>query len=405
VGTIFNTYQRNLRVLDIKRQKEELQEQDLKKSSTTEDILGVEKISINPLFPDQQITIGAQIPSELKFRVKKLLQANTDVFAWESGDMTGIPRTLMIEGKPFITEHRLNEHKHIIPVAQKRRNLAKERDEAACKEVNDLLSAGILRESKYHTWVANPVMVRKPNGDWRMCVDFTNINKACPKDCYPLPEIDWKVESLNGYKYKCFLDAYKGYHQIQMAKEDEDKTSFFTSKGIFCYKKMPFGLKNAGATYQRLVDKVFHKQLGRNLEAYVDDLVIKSREDEDLLKDMQETFNTLRSINMKLNPKKCSFGVEEGQFLGYYITKKGIQANPEKVDDLKQLKSPSTIKEVQSLNGKLAALSRFLSRGGDKQLQFFKVLKGCLDKRQFHWSQEAEKAFKEMKIHIASYQH
>ncbi|GJU13934.1 reverse transcriptase domain-containing protein [Tanacetum coccineum] len=109
-------------------------------------------------------------------------------------------------------------------------------------------------------------MVKKHDGTWRMCVDFKDLNNACPKDCYPLPEIDWKVESLCGYSFKCFLDAYKGYHQIKMAKEDEEKTAFITSQGIFCYSKMPFGLKNAGSTYQRLVDKAFQRQIGRNLE-------------------------------------------------------------------------------------------------------------------------------------------
>ncbi|GJW16588.1 reverse transcriptase domain-containing protein [Tanacetum coccineum] len=98
---------------------------------------------------------------------------------------------------------------------------------------------------------------------------FKDLNNACPKDCYPLPEIDWKVESLCGYSFKCFLDAYKGYHQIKMAKEDEEKTAFITSQGIFCYSKMPFGLKNAGSTYQRLVDKAFQKQIGRNLEPHL----------------------------------------------------------------------------------------------------------------------------------------
>ncbi|GKB77694.1 reverse transcriptase domain-containing protein [Tanacetum coccineum] len=108
-------------------------------------------------------------------------------------------------------------------------------------------------------------MVKKHDNSWRMCVDFKDLNKACPKDGYPLPEIDWKVESLCGFPFKCFLDAYKGYHQIQMAKEDEEKKAFITNQGIFCYTKMPFGLWNA-ATYQRLVDKAFHKQIGRNLK-------------------------------------------------------------------------------------------------------------------------------------------
>ncbi|GJW61700.1 reverse transcriptase domain-containing protein [Tanacetum coccineum] len=108
-------------------------------------------------------------------------------------------------------------------------------------------------------------MVRKHDGSWRMYVDFTDLNKACSQDCYPLPEIDWKVESLCGYPFKCFLDAYKGYHQIQMTEQDEEKKAFHTSHGVYCYTKMPFGLKNAGATYQRLVDKAFDRQIGARL--------------------------------------------------------------------------------------------------------------------------------------------
>ena len=108
-----------------------------------------------------------------------------------------------------------------------------------------------------------------------------------------------------------FLDAYKGYHQIQMAIEDEDKTAFVTNEGLYCYTKMSFGLKNAGATYQRLMDRAFKNQIGRNLEVYVDDVVIKSLAEDSMIDDISETFVRLRSINMKLNPKKCSFGMEE----------------------------------------------------------------------------------------------
>ncbi|GKE58811.1 reverse transcriptase domain-containing protein [Tanacetum coccineum] len=142
--------------------------------------------------------------------------------------------------------------------------------------------------------------------------------------------IDWKVESLCGYPFKCFLDAYKGYHQIQMAKDDEEKTAFHTSQGVYCYTKMPFGLKNAGATYQRLVDNAFEGQVGRNLEVYVDDLVIKSHTEDELVRDIVETFRALRKINMKLNPKKCTFGATEGMFLGYLIEPDGIKPCPEK---------------------------------------------------------------------------
>nr|GFB02511.1 reverse transcriptase domain-containing protein [Tanacetum cinerariifolium] len=169
------------------------------------------------------------------------------------------------------------------------------------------------------------LMVKKHDGSWRMCVDFTNLNKACPQDCYPLPEIDWKVESLCGYPFMCFLDAYKGYHQIQLAEANEEKTGFHTGQGVYCYTKMPFGLKNAGATYQRLMDKAFEGQVGRNIEVYVDNLVVKSYTEAEMMRDIEETFRTLHKVNMKLNPKKCSFRLAEGVFLWYVITPEGIK--------------------------------------------------------------------------------
>ncbi|GJW79915.1 reverse transcriptase domain-containing protein [Tanacetum coccineum] len=153
-------------------------------------------------------------------------------------------------------------------------------------------------------------------------------------------------------------DAYKGYHQIPMANEDEEKTTFITSQGIFCYMKMPFGLRNVGATYQRLVDKAFHKQVGRNLEVYVDDLVIKSHTEEEIVRDIEETIKTLMEINMKLNPKKCTFRVEEGMFLGYKVNSKGQKVCPDKVDAVLSLPSLKCLKDVQKLNGKLASLNR-----------------------------------------------
>nr|GEW28199.1 reverse transcriptase domain-containing protein [Tanacetum cinerariifolium] len=151
---------------------------------------------------------------------------------------------------------------------------------------------------------------------------------------------------------------YKGYHQIQMAKKDKEKTAFITNQRISCYTKMPFGLRNTEATYQHLVDKVFYKQIGRNLEVYVDDLVIKSCTKDEIVRDIEETFKTLRKINMKLNPKKCTFGVEEGMFLGYKVSTKGLKVCPDKVDVVLSLSFPKCLKDVQNLNGKLASLNR-----------------------------------------------
>nr|GEU48380.1 reverse transcriptase domain-containing protein [Tanacetum cinerariifolium] len=231
------------------------------------------KVALHPDFPDQEVVIGGTLSDKGRMELCSVLKKNLDIFAWQPSDMTGVPRS--------IAEHRLNIREGYSPVRQKKK-----------------------------------VMVKNHGGSWRMCVDFTDLNNACPQDCYPLSEIDWKVESLCGYTFKCFLDAYKGYHQIKMAEADEEKTAFHMGHGVYCYTKMPFGLKNAGATYQRLMDKAFKGQIERNIEVYVDDLVVKSYTEAEMMRDVDETFRTLRKVNMKLNPKKCSFGLAEGVFLG-----------------------------------------------------------------------------------------
>ena len=164
------------------------------------------------------------------------------------------------------------------------------------------------------------VMVKKNNGKWRMCVDFTDLNRACLKDSYPLPRIDTLVDSTAKHELLSFMDAFSGYNQIKMKVNDQEKTSFVTSQRLFCYKVMPFGLKNAGATYQRLINKTFTHQLGRNVQVYVDDMLVKSVHENDHLNDLQETFDTLRLYNMKLNPSKCMFGVTVGKFLGFMVS-------------------------------------------------------------------------------------
>ena len=160
---------------------------------------------------------------------------------------------------------------------------------------------------------------------------------------------------------------------------------------------MPFGLKNAGATYQRLVNQMFKKQIGRNVEVYVDDMLVKSRKEEDHLDDLRETFNTLRQYHMKLNPSKCAFGVSLGKFLGFIISQRGIEANPEKVRVILEMSSPRTIKEVQFLTGRVVALNRFASKATDKCLPFFNTLK-----KAFAWTDECEIAFQELKYYLSN---
>ncbi|XP_027155826.1 uncharacterized protein LOC113756302 [Coffea eugenioides] len=194
-----------------------------------------------------------------------------------------------------------------------------------------------------------------------MCVDFTDLNKACPKDCFPLPRIDRLVDATVGFDVSCFLDAFKGYHQIEMAEEDREKTSFITEEGTYCYRTMPFGLKNAGATYQRLVNKLFQNQIGRSMEVYVDDMIVKSRTDQQLVPDLREILNILRESRMRLNPKKCTFGVRSGKFLGFLVSREGIRANSDKLQAIMDMAPPKSVKEGETLFLYLSACNEAVS--------------------------------------------
>ncbi|GKB02660.1 hypothetical protein Tco_0830749 [Tanacetum coccineum] len=160
---------------------------------------------------------------------------NMDVFTWQTSDMTGVPKRII--------RHTLNVNMSVPPVAHKRRVLGTEKSFVIMKEVEEWVKDGIMRPVRYPTWISNHVLVKSLDDTWRMCIDFKNINSTCPKDYYPLSKIDLKTESVMGFRFKCFLDTYKGYHQIQMAKEGEEKTTFDTDQGDFCYTKMPFGVK------------------------------------------------------------------------------------------------------------------------------------------------------------------
>ena len=311
--------------------------------------------------------IGTTLSPEMRTKLIQFLKENIDVFAWSHEDMSGI--------SPKVIQHKLNVNPKKRLVQQRRRAFNPERDQAVTEEVTKLLVAGFIREVYYPNWLANIVLVKKANGKWRMCMDFTDLNKACPNDSFPLPRIDQLVDSTAGHKLLTFMDAFSGYNQIKMAEEDQEKTAFITSQGLYCYKVMPFRLKNAGATYQRLVNKMFNRQIGRNMEVYMDDMFVKSKEKLAHLDNLRETFATLKQYQMKLNLSKCVFGVASSKFLGFMVSQKGIEANPEKVQAIINMVSPRTVKEVQKFTRRIAALDRFVSRAMDKCLLFFKTLK------------------------------
>nr|KYP75309.1 Transposon Ty3-I Gag-Pol polyprotein [Cajanus cajan] len=341
--------------------------------------------------PEQVTNMGSQLSEADSSRVKCVVRDNRDLFAWTASDMPGIDPTFLC--------HRLAVCRDARPVAQKKRKMGDEKRKAANAEVKKLLQAKFIREVTYTTWLANVVLVKKPNRKWRMCTDYTDLNKACPKDVYPLPCIDRLVDGASGHSIFSFLDAYSGYNQIRMHPSDEEKTTFITENTNFCYRVMPFGLKNAGATYQRLMDKVSQGQIARNIEIYVDDMVGKSNSLAEHITDLAEIFGELRKHNMQLNPKKCTFGVKGGKFLGFMLSARGIETNRDKCQAVLNMRSPSNLKELQRLLGRLVALSRFLPRLGDKISPMMKLLRKA---SMFSWNEPCDEASRALKATLAT---
>ncbi|KAK0589707.1 hypothetical protein LWI29_017611 [Acer saccharum] len=351
----------------------------------------LDEVSIDPDQPDRKVFIGSRLPDDIRKQLVEFLRERRNSFAWSHEDMIGIDPEVMV--------HRLQVDPDHQPVKQKRRKFAPERNKVINEEIQKLFDIGSVKEVKYPDWLANVVVVKKKNGKWRVCIDFTDLNKACPKDSFPLPHIDMLVDATAGHELLSFMDAYSGYNQILMHPDDQEKTAFVTERGIFCYKVMPFGLKNAGATYQRLVNKMFAKMLGSTMEVYIDDMLVKSLVAQQHIDHLRQSFDVLDQYGMKLNPTKCSFGVSSGKFLGYLVTQRGVEANPDQIRSIENIESPKCMKDVQKLTGRVAALNRFISKSSEKCLPFFNILR---KNKAFEWNDDCEKALQDLKTYLRS---
>ncbi|CAL2237127.1 unnamed protein product [Prunus armeniaca] len=301
--------------------------------------------------------------------------APSDVFTWSHEDRRGI--------NPDVITHCLSIDPQHRRVRQKRRAYDAVRYAAMKAEVDKLQKNHFMRLVDYPRWLTNAIMVQKTEDKWQMCVDFTNLNKACPKDSFPLPRIDQLVDAMAGHELLSFMDAYSGYNQIRMHTANQESTYFITDWGTYCYQVMPFGLTNTRATYQRLVNHMFSNQIGKSMEVYVDDMLVKSVRADQHVANLAETFAILHSYDMKLNPAKCVFGVGSGKMLEFLVSHRGIEANPEK---------------IQALVGRVAALNQFISKATDQCLPFFKSLKG--NKKMVDWTPECAFAFEKLKEHM-----
>ena len=213
-----------------------------------------------------------------KIKVLLLLIQNVDVFAWSPYE---VPRV-----DPEFIVHRLNVDPSFYPKKQKSRRAAKEYVAAVRSEVRRLREDGAIREAFFPEWLANTVVVKKKNGKWRVCVDFTDLNWVCSKDLFPMPKIDQLVDATYGHPRMTFLDAFQGYHQIALALEDQEKMAFISPDANYYYTVMPFWLKNARATYQRMMTRMFRDKIGRTVEVYIDDMVVKSKQESRYIEDL-----------------------------------------------------------------------------------------------------------------------
>ena len=195
-----------------------------------------------------------------------------------------------------------------------------------------------------------------------------------------------------------FLDAFQGYHQIPLALDDQEKTSFVTPVGNYHYKVMSFGLKNARSTYQRMMMKMFESQMGKNIEVYIDDMVVKSKIVSEHIRDLANIFKILRGHKLRLNAFKCSFGVGSDKFLSYMVTRRGLEVNPDQVRAINNLQPLRNPKEVQKLTGMTAALNRFISRSADRCRPFFLLMNKW---KGFEWTEECAQAFQQLKDYLS----
>nr|XP_009757669.1 PREDICTED: uncharacterized protein LOC104210465 [Nicotiana sylvestris] len=255
---------------------------------------------------------------------------------------------------PKVVVHHLGIKSGARPVKQSQRMFRLELVSQIEVEVNKLIEAGFIREVKYPSCISNIVPVKKKNGQIRICVDFRDLNKACPKDDFPLPIIELMVDATIGHKAMSFMDGSSGYNQIRMSPKDEECITFQTPKGIYCYKVMPFGLKNAGATYQRAMQNIFDDMLHKRVECYIDDLVVKTKSRHYHLEDIRIVFKRLRKFDLKMNPLKCAFGVTSGKFLGFIVHHRGIEVDLAKIDAIQKMPQPKNLRELRSLQGNLA---------------------------------------------------
>ncbi|KAK1693016.1 hypothetical protein QYE76_009713 [Lolium multiflorum] len=353
----------------------------------------LEEIDIGPRDKPRPTFISKKLDPHLRGQMIALLKEYPDCFAWDYTEMPGLDRSII--------EHRLPLKKGFRPFQQRARQMKAEILVEVKKEIEKMLNAGFIRPCRYAEWISNVVPVEKKDGRWRVAIDFRNLNSATPKDEYPMPVAETLINAAAGHKVLSFMDGNAGYNQIFMAPEDIHKTAFRVpgSVGLFEYVVMTFGLKNAGATYQRAMNYIFHDLIGKLVEIYIDDVVVKSVSVDGHLEDLRHVLDRTRKFGLRMNPKKCAFGVTAGQFLGFLVHERGIEIGLKSQEAVRTMKPPTTKKELQCLIGKINFVRRFISNLSGRIEPFMGLVKIKSDE-EFRWGAEQQRAFDEIKEYL-----
>jgi ribonuclease HI len=361
-----------------------------KRSTTAEPKMTTkEELEVINLSDDPDVRKPVSISMSLATGERKclidLLHEYKDVFSWDYDEMPGID--------PRLVAHSLNVEPDTRPVVQPMRTFHTEVEAQITQEVKKLLAAGFIKPIQHPQWLSNIVPVKKKNGQIRCCVDFRNLNKACPKDEFPLPNMDLLIDSAAGHALFSFMDGFSGYNQIRMSTKDAEKTTFRTPIGNFYYTVMPFGLKNASATYQRTMTAMFHDMMHKEIEDYVDDIVVKSKKREDYLETLRKVFDKCRLYKLKMNPLKCAFGVSTRKFLGFLVHNRGIDVDPAKASAIATMKAPTSYKELKSFLGRLSYMRRFIPSLAAVTAVFTPLMKKEVP---FVWSTACQQTFEKI---------
>jgi hypothetical protein len=350
----------------------------------------VEDCDIGTEEESRVVKMSKFLPPKEKVKYKDLLRKYKDVFAWSYDELKTYDTSII--------DHKIPLNPGVKPFRQKLRQINPILLPVIEREVKKLLDTKIIVPLRYSDWVANLVPVRKKNREIRLCVDFRNLNKSSLKDNYPLPKMDHVLEKVVGANQMSMIDGFSGYNQMAMNEQDREKTAFTTPWGTFIYEKMPFGLMNAGATFQRAMDIAFVGERDKFIVIYLDDLTFFSKTDEEHLIHLKQTFENCHRFGLSLNPKKSHFAMREGKLLGHIVSRDGIRIDPKRIEAINTINIPRNVKEIQSFLGTINFLRRFIPNFAE----IVKLITGMLKKDSgVNWTTEARASFVHIKKFIS----